>query len=354
MPLRILLAFIATGALAQETAKVTTRPAERARKLPGEFTPYQSTELNARVAGYIESISVDVGSYVRKGDVLAKITAPEIAAQIAEAASRVELARAQRAEADAKLLAAQATHERLEAASATPGAIAGNELVLAGKAVDAARGVVRAIDRSVDAAIAAQKTIEQLREFLTLSAPFDGTVTERRLHPGALVGPQTGAILKIEQTGRLRLIVAVPETDVSGIVPGARVGFTVPAFPGETFHGNVARIARVMDPRTRTMPVELDVANSGSRLAPGMYPEVEWPVRKSRLMLLVPPTAVVTTTEKTFVIRVENGRAVHVPVRKGGPSGDLVEVMGPLNEGDTVIKRGTDEIRNGSPLGKPR
>lgn len=348
---RLILAALACSVFAQETAKVVTRPSERARKLPGEFTPYQTVELTARVAGYIESIGVDVGSVVRKGDVIAKLSAPEMTAQIAEAASRVELARAQRAEAEAKQLAAQATYERLKAASATPGAIAGNELVLAGKAVDAAQGVIKAIDRSVEAAAAAQRTLEKMTEFLTLTAPFDGVVTERRLHPGALVGPTAGALVRIEQTGRLRLTVAVPEADVSGIVPGARVAFTVPAYPGETFHGTVARLPRIMDPRTRTMPVELEVANGG-RLAPGMYPEVEWPVKKARPMLLVPPTAVVTTTEKTFVIRVENGIAVHVPVKKGAVSGELVEVMGSLNEGDTVIKRGTDEIRNGSPVGK--
>ena len=217
--------------------------------------------------------------------------------------------------------------------------------------MQAAQGVIHAIDRSVAAAQAAQRTVEKMQEFLTLNAPFDGVVTERRLHPGALVGPSTGSVVRIEQTGRLRLTVAVPEGDVAGIVPGARVAFTVPAYAGETFHAAVARLPRIMDPKTRTMPVELEVANGGSRLAPGMYPEIEWPVKKARLMILVPPTAVVTTTEKTFVIKVENGRAVYVPVRKGPLAGDLVEVMGSLNEGDTIVKRGTDEIRNGSPMG---
>lgn len=338
-----------------DTVKVVSRSLDRARKLPGEFTPYQSVDLSARIAGYIEEITVDRGSVVRKGQRLVTLSAPEMDAQIAEANAKVEVSSAQKAEAEAKLLAAQATHDRLKEASATPGAIAGNELVLAAKAVDAARGVVRSIERSVDAGQASVRTIEKLKEYLHVAAPFDGVITERYLHPGALAGPGAGPVLKLEQTARLRLVVAVPETEYAGIVPGARVPFTVPAYPSDTFHGTVARISRMVDPKTRTMPIELEVANGNGRLAPGMYPEVQWPVRKSRAALLVPPTAVVTTTERTFVIRVEGGKAVYVGVRKGVISGDLVEVLGALNEGDTVVKRGSDEIREGSaypPRGK--
>jgi membrane fusion protein (multidrug efflux system) len=131
-------------------------------------------------------------------------------------------------------------------------------------------------------------------------------------------------------------------------VKGARVGFTAPAYPGETFFGVVSRIAHSLDPKTRTMPVELDVANRGDRLAAGMYPAVQWPVRSARKMLLVPPTAIVTTSERVFVIRVRDGAAEWVDVKKGPPQGDLVEVLGPLAEGDTVVRRGSDEIRPGA------
>jgi len=347
-----LICFIALSAwraAAQgDTATVVARPIDKVRKLPGEFTAFQSVDLHARLAGYVEEITVDVGSAVRKGQRLVTLSAPEMDAQIAEANAKVDIASAQQAEAEARLLAAQATHDRLKQASATPGAIAGNELVLAEKAVDAARGVVRSVERSVEAGKASARTIEKLKEYLVLSAPFDGAITERYLHPGALAGPATGPILRLQQNGRLRLIVAVPETELAGIVPGARVPFTVPAHPGETFTGAVARLSRVVEPKTRTMPVELDVANPAGRLAPGMYPEVQWPVKQGRLAFLVPPTAVVTTTERTFVIRVVEGKTSYVPVRKGAVAGDLVEVLGALKEGDVVIRRGSDEIREGT------
>lgn len=348
--MKIAAFFLALGFLQAQgdTVKVVVKPIDKMRKLPGEFAPFQSVDLNARLAGYIEEITVDVGSAVRKGQRLVTLTAPEMDAQIAEANAKVEIANAQKAEAEAKLLAAQATHDRLKQASATPGAIAGNELVLAEKAVDAARGVVRAVERSVEAGKASVRTLEKLREYLEITAPFDGVISERYLHPGALAGPAAGPIVRLQQNGRLRLIVAVPETELAGIVPGARVAFTVPAHPGETFTGAVARVSRVVEAKTRTMPVELDVANGAGRLAPGMYPEVQWPVRSGRQGLFVPPTAVVTTTERTFVIRVEDGKAVHVPVRKGAAAGELVEVLGGLKEGDPLIRRANDEIREGT------
>ena len=98
------------------------------------------------------------------------------------------------------------------------------------------------------------------------------------------------------------------------------------------------------------MPIELDLPNPSGRLAPGMYPELQWPVRKGRLSLLVPPTAIVTTTERSFVIRLMDGKAAYVNVKRGAASGDLVEVQGALSEGDVIVKRGTDELREGTAL----
>jgi RND family efflux transporter MFP subunit len=313
----LLSLLLITGASAQvtvEAAKVVAQPVDRVRKLPGEILPYQTVDLTARVPGYIEELRVDVGSAVKKGDAIARLSAPEMDAQLAEARSRVGTGEAQRAEAEAKLLGVQATYERLKAASATPGAIAGNELVLAEKSVDAARSVVRSTERSIDATKASVKAIEDMKSYLELRAPFDGVITDRYLHPGALAGPQSGPIVKLQQVSRLRLVAAVPEADLGGIAYRASVPFTVPAFPGETFHATVARLPRIVDPKTRTMAIELECANASGRLAPGMYPELQWPVRQGRSALLVPPTAIVTTTERSFVIRIVNGKAAYVNV----------------------------------------
>jgi multidrug efflux pump subunit AcrA (membrane-fusion protein) len=98
------------------------------------------------------------------------------------------------------------------------------------------------------------------------------------------------------------------------------------------------------------MPVELDVVNKDGVLSPGMYPTVKWPVRRAQPGLFVPRTAVVSTSERTFVIRDNGGRAEWVNVARGVSDGDLQEVNGPLKPGDRIVKRATDEIREGTAL----
>lgn len=96
------------------------------------------------------------------------------------------------------------------------------------------------------------------------------------------------------------------------------------------------------------MPVELDVGNANGRLAAGMYPSVKWPVHGSQKVLLVPLSSIVNTSERTFVIRVQDGSAEWVDVKRGPVHGDLVEVVGSLTDKDVVLRRGTDEIRQGT------
>ncbi len=347
------LAVLAAAALAAqtvETTRVVSRLVDRRSKLPGELLPYQRVAIHARVAGFVESVEVDRASVVKKGQLLAVLAAPEMDAQFAEAQARVQAIEAQRAEAEAKLVAVRSTWDRLKAAAATPGAIAADELVRAEKGVDAARALVKALEDSARAARASSDAIGDLRSYLRIAAPFDGVITARHAHPGALAGPSGGPLLELEDVARLRLVVAVPEAEASGIARGAGVNFTVPAHPGRTFSGAVARITPSLDPKTRSMPVELDVPNTKGLLAPGMYAEVFWTARRPGSALLVPPTAVVTTTERSFVIRLRNGRAEWVNVTRGAPAGDLVEVLGALQAGDEIVRRASDEIREGTAL----
>jgi RND family efflux transporter MFP subunit len=190
-----------------------------------------------------------------------------------------------------------------------------------------------------------------MQAYLKVAAPFDGMVTDRLIHPGALVGPGADApLLIVQQLSKLRLLVAVPEEDAGAVPQGGKLTFHVPAFPDRVFTGTVARSSHTLDPKTRTLTVELDVANADGALAPGMYPTIAWPVHRSGSSLLVPTTSVVTTTERTFVIRNQNGHAEWVNVKKGAVVGDLVEVTGALKAGDSVVRRASDETRDGSPL----
>jgi membrane fusion protein (multidrug efflux system) len=350
-PLAAIFAICALQAQAPETVAVVSRAVSRTSDLPAEILPYLTVPLHAKMAGYVERVLVDRGSIVKQGDLLAELSAPELKAQIAEAESKVQAASSDQIQAEAQLSSAQSTYDRLKKASETPGAIAGNELVIAEKQVEAAQALVRARQQGVAAAQSSAQAQKDLQAYLKITAPFDGVVTERSVHPGALVGRGDDTpLLVIQQVSRLRVVVPVPETDAGGIVRGAQVPFRVPAFPEKIYTGTIARISHVLDPRTRTMAVELEVANRDGSLAPGMYPTVKWPVRSGRAALWVPKTAVVTTTERTFVIRSRDGKAEWVDVKKGVADGDLVEVSGNLKAGDRVVKRGSDEIREGAKL----
>jgi RND family efflux transporter MFP subunit len=285
---------------------------------------------------------------VKRGQLLGTLSAPELRALRLEAEAKLQAARAQQAEAQAKMVAAQSTYGRLKAASATPGVVAGNDLEVAERGFEAARAQVEASKNSGAAAEAAAKAVAEMEAYLELTAPFDGVITERNVHPGSLVGPSTGALLRIEQLTRLRLTVPVPEVYVGAIMKGTTVGFRVSAFPDQTFQGVIARPAHSLDMKTRSMLVELDVNNPRQTLAPGMFAEVQWPVSRAHTSLFVPTTAVVRTSERQFVVRVRNGVAEWVDVRRGEVSGSLIEVFGDLREGDVVARRGSDETRPGS------
>lgn len=347
--LALLLASCIQAQSPIEVVSVQAKAVQREVRLPGEILPYLSVPIQAKVSGFVKKVNVDRGSFVREGETLVTLEAPEMQAQIVEAESKVQAIELQRNEAEAKLGSAQSTYQSLKGAAETPGVVAGNDVVVAEKAVEAARATVNSYEGTLKAAQASVRSLKDLERYLTITAPFSGVIVERDVHPGALVGPTAATpLLRLRQISRLRLVVAVPEAIVGGIMNGARVAFTVPAFPMETFHGVVARVAHSLDEKTRTMAVELDVTNPNLRLAPGMYPEVHWPVHNSRPSLLVPPTSIVTTTEKTFVVRVKDGTTEWVSVTRGASVGNLVEVFGELKAGDTIVKRGTDELRAGA------
>ncbi len=345
---------IAFLAIAQPPAPslvpVVSKSVSRVVDLPGELQPYLTVGLHAKISGFVERVLVDRGSPVKQGELLAELSAPELKAQIAESESKVQAAESECTQAEAQLSAAQSTYDRLRKAAETPGAIAGNELIQAEQQVQAARAVVQARMQAVRAAQAAAQAIKDMLAYLRITAPFDGVITDRTAHPGALAGPSGEPLLTLQQVSRLRLVVAVPEQEAGAISRGANVSFHVPAFPERVFTGTVARSAHSLDSKTRTMAVELDVLNRDGSLAPGMYTSVKWPVRSGRAALFVPKTSVVTTTERAFVIRDREGHAEWVDVKKGAPDGDLIEVMGSLRAGDRVLRRGSDEVRDGTPI----
>jgi len=297
---------------------VVSQTLSRAMRLTGELVAYRDVVLHARVQGFVEKIDVDRGSVVKQGQILITLSAPEVAAQ--------------RSEAEAKLASDLATYRRLKEASSTPGVVSGNDVDVSAQTVEADRARVR--------------MWQDNESYLKITAPFDGMITDRSVHEGSLVSP-AAPLVRLQQLSRLRLVVAVPELAAGSISEGGSVPFTVPAFPGAPFSGAVARCAHALDSKTRSMPVELDVDNPDGRLAPGMFPEVQWQMTRAQPTLFVPATAIVTTTERTFVIRVKESKTEWIGIRQGVSSGALQEIFGALGEGDSVVLRASDELRSG-------
>jgi RND family efflux transporter MFP subunit len=338
-----------------EVVRVVEQPVNVMLSLPGELTPFQTVALYSRVTGFVKTISVDRGSRVRAGQELAVIEAPELVAQKAESQSKLQSAEAQLGAVHSKAEADASTFEKLKAASATPGVVAGNDVVLAQKAVEADQGQIAAAQQNVEAARKALESVTDIEGYLRITAPFAGVVIERNVHPGALVGPTGGSgaavpIVRIVDRNRLRLVIPVPEAYTAAVTNGTPVTFSVAAFPGATFAGTVSRISESVDVATRTMAVELDVNNADNRLAPGAFCQVRWPVRRSTPSLLVPSGSVASTSGRTFVIRVRSGRTEWVDVKTGLATGPLVEVYGDLKPGEEIAVRGTDEVRDGVPV----
>ena len=195
-----------------------------------------------------------------------------------------------------------------------------------------------------------------MERYLRVTAPFNGIVTERNVHPGALVGPNSGPgavpqIVRIVDSNRLRLVVPVPEAYTAGVTNGTSLTFTVTAYPGETFTGTLSRISQSVDVATRTMAVELDVANGNNQLTSGTFCQVQWPVRRPTPTLFVPNGSVTSTTGRTFVCT-DSERASRMGdgYMTGLSSGPLIEIFGDLKKGDQVAARGTDELKPGTPV----
>ena len=320
--------------------------------LPAQLVPFETVDIHPKVTGFIDMIRVDRGSRVHRGELIVRLSAPELVAQRAQAESALRAAESQLTTAQAKLASDKGTYLHLASAAKTPGVVAENDVMVASQTVFADQGQVQSAENNVAAGRDALRSVAQLESYLNIYAPFDGIVTTRNLHPGALVGPASGQsgtmpIVQIVDTSHLRLVVPVPEAYVGEIEVGQQVGFTVPAYPGETFYAPITRISHNVDLNTRTMPVEIDVHSADGRLSPGSFSSVQWSVERALPTMFVPVSAVTNDQQRTFVERVRQGRTEWVDVVTGlGVSGNI-EVFGDLEPGDKVLRNATDAIRPG-------
>ncbi|MEZ0484931.1 efflux RND transporter periplasmic adaptor subunit [Fibrella aquatica] len=305
-------------------------------QLPGEFQAYQEVSIYPRASGFVERVLVDRGSAVRKGQVLMVLDAPETE-------ERLVAARSNTLKAEALLVASREHYRRLRASNKVPGSVSALDL-------ETAYARLQADSASLLGEQASYRALTKLRSYLTVRAPFDGYITERNVHPGALVG--AGAkmdrpMLVLQQQNRLRLVADIPEVYSAGMGEGKLVTFTVSALPGSTFKGKISRRSGSMNQQFRSETIEIDVDNASRKLRPGMFAELILSANGAPGALAVPTSAVITSTERQYVIKVQDGKAHYVDIRRGQQSGNMQEVFGDLKANDPIVINAREDIKEG-------
>ena len=320
--------------------------------LPGELKPWNKSQIFPKVKGYIANVRADRGTVVKKGQVLATLEAPELIASLNHSKAQVAAAEATLLERQSTQKVSKRTYLRVLQTSKTKGAVSPNELEVAYATMMADSALLKASHENLQAAKAQMEAQSQLTGYLTVRAPFNGTVIERNISPGDLVGPEANGkpMFIVEDGLKLRLTVAIPENLANSIGEKSTVSFITQADPLKEYQATFARSANSVQENNRTMIAEFDFNNDKGDLKAGMYAEVTLPVRRNKPSLFVPKSALLHSTEGVFVLKVADNMTQRITIQKGNSLDSLVEVFGPVNEGDKIIRTAHDELRNGLPV----
>jgi RND family efflux transporter MFP subunit len=315
-----------------------TRPAKGSAaedvSLPGNIQPFTDAAIFARTTGYLKTRRADIGSRVKKGQVLAEIDTPEIDQQLLQA--RADLASAQ---ANARL--AKTTADRYEDLIKTDS--------VSRQDLDNAQGNYEAKQAAVMASEANVKRLEALHEFRIVYAPFDGVITARNTDIGALIGNGASAkeLFHIAAVDRLRIYVNVPQTYTPSIHPGTEADIEIQNLPGRTFKGKLARTAQSIDATSRTLLTEIDLDNPGGIILPGSFAQVHLKLPTNAHTFRLPVNTLIFRAEGMRVGVVNDGVVSLVPVTIGRDFGTAVEVVSGLTGSEAVVVNPPDSLADG-------
>lgn len=329
---------IASDQPALSTTQVQSLQPEYALSVPAELKPYEQVSLHAKVAGFVKRLHVDRGDLVRKGQLLAELEAPEMEQQYLS-----DKATEQKIYADFRY--AKQAYDRLSEAAQIAGAVADLEL-------ERARSRMESAKSAYEASKAGSAHSAQLREYLQITAPFDGIITERNISSGALVGTSSpNPLLRIAQSNKLRLTISLPEKHASSVRPGMKAQFTVSSQPGKTFDAVLSRTSGLLDDSHRSLTLEFDVDNPDNQLPGGDYAQVQLRLQRKSATLWVPAESLLQTQSGTYILTVQDGSVHRVPVQEGIRLDSLTEVFGQFSSEDQVLSKPSEEINEG-PVGQ--
>ena len=315
--------------------------------LPATTTAFEAASIFARTSGYIEKRYVDIGDRVKKGDLLAEITAPELDQQIAQAQATL-------AQNQAALQQAQASRELADVTNARDSNLVkqgwltaqqGDNDRLTLRAQQAAVGVAQSNITAQEAQI---RVLQQEKAYQRVVAPFDGVITQRNVDNGSLVQAGSTFMFTLMHSNVIRTQVFVPQDEAFGVAPGVDADIRVPEIPGRTFPGKVTRIASALQPGSRTLLTEIDVPNPDGALSPGIYCTVELSIPRKTPSATISSDALVFDQNGLHVAVVRNGivHLQHVSIARD--FGTTVEVREGLQPGDQVVLNPSVNLAEGS------
>ncbi|MEZ5318495.1 MAG: efflux RND transporter periplasmic adaptor subunit [Vicinamibacterales bacterium] len=304
-----------------------------------------TVDVVPRVAGRIESVGVQLGDRVTKGQPIVKIEDREYKLQISQAEANLQVNEANVTQRENDLKVAESTAARVQAMF-DQGLQSKQNLEDAQARVNSLKSQLLATQSQL---VQTQARIDELKVTLSntsVASPVDGFVSRRNLDPGAFAGANT-VILSVVDISTVRLVANIVERDFKRVKPGVEARVEVDAFPGEHFTGQVSRVAPVFDPTTRTATIEIEVPNPGFRLKPGMYARVRLTVEQKPNALAVPRNAVVDVDGQRGVFLIEESTARFHAVTTGLSDGEYIEVIDGLNDGERVVTTGALALRDG-------
>ena len=342
--------------------KVKAAPPRAELTFPGNIQAVTEAPILARSTGYVSRRLADIGDRVAAGQLLAEIEAPELDQQIRQAGASLEQANASVQQAEAALKQGQ-SNENLARLNADRwanlvkrGVVSRQEndtyqaqYVSQQANVEALGKVVGAARSNAQAAEANLARLKQLKSYQAVRAPFAGVVTVRNVDTGVLVNEGNTLLFRIAQVDRLRVYVNVPQADAGSIQQGVPASLKFPDRPGRTFPGTVTRAANALDPATRTLLTEVQVANSDGTLMPGMYAEVSFAVKRKTSATIIPGDTLVVRSDGPQVATVDDQGTVHFTrIQLGRDFGSELEVLQGLEEGQLLVVNPSDEVREGA------
>ncbi|MBI4169783.1 MAG: efflux RND transporter periplasmic adaptor subunit [Acidobacteria bacterium] len=317
--------------------------------------PWEEAVLYAKASGYLKSIRVDRGDRVRKGRLLAVLDIPEMQDEQAQLQAQAQQAKAEVEKAEAEVRLQEITLNRLRAVlEEEPGAVTEQEVDLASGKLEASRAALAAAGSRLLVVRADLSRLETLLAYSRITAPFDGSITERFVDPGALVTAGTGSkpspIVRIVNASKLRAMVDVPETDAARVHEGSAASLRVDALPGRAFQGTVSRFSRALDPATRTMRTEVLIANPDGILVPGMFGRIALELERLEHVLTLAPAHLHFEKERAHVFVADDGRARRVSVVCGADDGNAIEIVSGLTGGEAIISKASGPLSDGVPI----